>query len=47
MLDFLNAPMPFLIGTHKSFVRSFSDLPESVVVVDLDTQVHSSVHLLC
>eukprot|EP00474_Spongospora_subterranea_P009584 CRZ10042.1 hypothetical protein [Spongospora subterranea] len=38
LLDFLNAPMPFLIGTHHSFIRSYAELPDSVIIVNLDAQ---------
>lgn len=36
LLDFLNAPVPFLIGTLTSYVRDLKDLPPNLVVVDID-----------
>jgi pentatricopeptide repeat protein len=35
-LDFVHAPMPFLIGTHRSFFKDLSQLPDGVGVIDLD-----------
>jgi len=36
LIDFLNAPMPFLIGTHVSFVKRSAPVMKSLLVVDLD-----------
>jgi hypothetical protein len=36
LLDFLNAPVPFLVGTITSYVRDMKSLPPGVLVVDLD-----------
>jgi len=41
LIDFLNAPMPFLIGTHTSFVKRSSALLRSLLVVDLDNNTIS------
>ncbi|CAM9142204.1 unnamed protein product [Chrysoparadoxa australica] len=37
LLGVLTAPMPFLVGVHKSFLHASTDIPDTVVQVDLDT----------
>ena len=37
MLDYVCAPMPFMIGTHIALLPSIKQMPlEEVVMVDLD-----------
>jgi hypothetical protein len=42
LLDFLNAPVPFLVGTITSYIKDMKSIPPNVLVVDLD---HN--HVIC
>jgi hypothetical protein len=42
-VDYINAPMPFIIGCHTSYVDR-ADLQDEIVVVDLDRNTVGPVH---
>jgi hypothetical protein len=37
LLDFLSAPMPFLIGTLKPYIQDMKTISKNIVIVDLDS----------
>lgn len=41
LLDFLNAPVPFIAGTISSYIRDLETLPRNIIVCDLD---HNAIY---